>query len=166
MIASVSSLKGSSRLSQHSRIVSGHDFPEQSPHLRSRGFTSPARRICGVVCKTRSAPKRLRGVWSLWRPTIRGRHLHWPVADSRAPGVLALRDAASATHTSGYIAGGITAAGVTAAVIVATTAGTTLGLAAWALPLIVLTEYSAMFGGAIVWMKKRNRIAHRALAAE
>jgi len=65
-----------------------------------------------------------------------------------------------------YIAGGITAAGVTAAVIVATTAGTTLGLAAWALPLIVLTEYSAMFGGAIVWMKKRNRIAHRALAAE
>ncbi len=103
MIASVSSLKGSSRLSQHSRIVSGHDFPEQSPHLRSRGFTSPVRRICGVVCKTRSAPKRLRGVWSLWRPTIRGRHLHWPVADSRAPGVLALHDAASATHTSGFI---------------------------------------------------------------
>lgn len=58
------------------------------------------------------------------------------------------------------------AAGVlSGAAVVAMGVGATVGTIGWALPAVVGAEYVAVFGGALVWMKRRNRKAQLEIAA-
>jgi hypothetical protein len=58
------------------------------------------------------------------------------------------------------------AAGALSVTAVAATAmAAALSTGGWLLPVVVAGEYCAMFGGAVAWMKRRNRAAARELPA-
>lgn len=58
-----------------------------------------------------------------------------------------------------------TAGALTGAAVLATTTAAVVGTGGWVLPAVVAVEYVGVFGGAVAWMKRRNRSAARTLPA-
>lgn len=63
-------------------------------------------------------------------------------------------------------AAAITASGTVVGVVAVVTAGPTMGLVAWSAPMVAICELGLMFGGAVAWMKRRNRRALLAMRAQ
>jgi predicted lipid-binding transport protein (Tim44 family) len=64
------------------------------------------------------------------------------------------------------VGGALAVAGVlSGAAVLGTVTAAAVGTGGWALPVLVTLEYAGIFGGAVAWMKRRNRAARTALAA-
>ncbi|HEX8319449.1 hypothetical protein [Longimicrobium sp.] len=54
---------------------------------------------------------------------------------------------------------------LTGTAVVGGVAAAAMGAIGWGLPALLAAEYAAVFGGALAWMKRRNRQAHQELLA-
>lgn len=59
----------------------------------------------------------------------------------------------------------VTAGSLSVTAVAAMGMAAALSTGGWLLPVVVAGEYCAMFGGAVLWMKRRNRAAARELPA-